>query len=255
MKSNIAVFILTFVLLLPANLFAAENISSGSVSDNQIISHDTYPTEAVSAESADSAPISIDHRAALPEMYKTALDTLKTTDTAKIAALEKNLNDLIALGKHTAAAAAIGTAVGAEQKSSASYLGTFCTSVLPMSGESFDARLNFLTGFVKGYGKGGIVIFTKDGLSKFRVYGKRRGAPYKSAQQESAADDKRSRIYSYGMEVYIPMHKGELMKIDLTASGTSEVKMWKLLNGSVNSKVWRAGKWEREVTVRGDKVF
>ena len=28
-----------------------------------------------------------------------------------------------------------------------------------------------------------------------------------------------------------------------------------LLQGGMNSKVWEAGIWEREVTVRGDKLF
>ena len=255
LKRSIAAFILTVILFIPANLFASEDIRTDSVSDNQTISQDTYKTEPVSAESADQAPVSPDYRSALPAMYKTALDTLKNTDAGKIATLEKNLHDLIASGKDSAAAAAAGAAVGAEQKASVQYLGTFCSSVLPSSGEDFDSRLKFLTGFVKGYGKGGLLVFKKEGLTKFRVYGKRRGTPYKSVQQESSAADKLERIYSYGMEVYVPMHKGELLKVDLIASGTSDVKMWKALSGGMNSKVWKSGKWEREVTVRGDKVF
>ena len=55
--------------------------------------------------------------------------------------------------------------------------------------------------------------------------------------------------------VFVPLENGEVLKVDLYGSGTAKVRMWKMLQGGMNSKVWEAGIWEREVTVRGDKLF
>lgn len=247
LRRNIYALIIFAVILLPSSLFAAEEVSLDAVSLSQEVR-----TENVSAE---PLVVSTDYYSQLPRIYQVTIDSLRYTDKAKQYDLEKTVGEYLNAGKISAANAALGAAVGAENKSSLSYLGQFCLSVLPLAGNEPEAQLKFISGFVGGYGKSGLLVMAKDGVSKFRVYGKRRGAPYKAVPVDNTPTDSSERIYSGGRMVFIPLEKGEILKVDIYGSGTAKVKMWKMLQGGMNSKVWEAGLWEREVTVRGDKLF
>ena len=250
MRSNICALIIFVTILFPSSLFAAEEVSLGTAPLSQEV-HEVR-TENVSAEPLVDSQ---DYYSQLPQIYQVTIASLRYTDKSKRYDLEKTIGEYLKAGKISAANATLGAAVGAENKSSLAYLGQFCVSVLPLAGSELEPQLKFISGFVSGYGKGGLLIMAKDGVSKFRVYGKRRGIPYTSVAADKTPTDSLARIYSGGRMVFVPLENGEVLKVDLYGSGTAKVRMWKMLQGGMNSKVWEAGIWEREVTVRGDKLF
>ena len=51
-----------------------------------------------------------------------------------------------------------------------------------------------------------------------------------------------------------PMSIEAVEILDIVGSDQGEAAVWKILPGGINRKAWAAGHWEREITIRGDRV-
>ena len=97
-------------------------------------------------------------------------------------------------------------------------------------------------------------MVSEEGIKKLRASGRRRGEFWKFVEDGKVPSEKLERIYKADDVVYIPFSYGEIFLLDLVGSEQGEAVVWKILPGGVNRKAWPAGPWEREITIRGDKV-
>ena len=189
----------------------------------------------------------------LPPVYKRSLKML-AQDGCKTDDLESSIIGLLSENRDSDAAKALGEAFGQIKKSSCRYVGYFCVEALHYLGRDLDSQARFLSFFLSGYGKCGVLMFTQEGIASFNASGRRRGAIWKLARGPGSSKEE-GRIFKGRYAIFIPFSAGEIFKVDLYGKPGGTVKVWKILPGGVNEKSWPGGQWEREITVRGDKLY
>ncbi len=190
--------------------------------------------------------------AELPAVYGVSLALISSPE--KRAAVQAESEQYFASGRRDKAASVIGRALGVENNFSLFYLGNFCLTALPAAGMS-EAQAEFLTGFMRGYSKTGVLMFTTAAVKAFSAYPMRRGAPWRAVPAGAASAAADERLYIGRGAVFVPFAYGSKFKLDITAKEGAAVKMWKILPDGVNVKSWPGGKWEKEITVRGDVKY
>ncbi|MCF0248490.1 MAG: hypothetical protein HUJ86_07775 [Synergistes sp.] len=203
----------------------------------------------VSVPAAAPAAVPAQSAASLPNIYETALSLVKSQEQRNAVREEAvgYFND----GRRDKAASVIGRALGAENNYSLNYLGKFCLNVLPSAGTA-EAQIEFLSGLMRGYSKCGVLVFTSDSLSRYTAFALSRGKPWGVVPANAASASADERLYVGKGLVFIPFTTGTKFRLDIVAKEGSGVTLWKILPEGVNTKSWPGGKWEREITVRGD---
>ena len=243
--SIVAIFLLSMIVVfqISSPLFA-EEVNLKLQEEAEVEMGLEYQTEVISVDQVEP----------LRRIYEITLNQLDQTKQDKISRIKELIQNHIVAGTEQQVPSLLGNELGTERNFKLSYLGHYCTEVLPNSGESIDLQLEFLKGFAYGYGKSGILVFSKEGIEKFYIYNKNRGSQFKIASADKAPN-KLDRIYVGKDYVFVPYKIGEILKVDLLGSKTGIVRMWKIMSGGINTKTWNSGKWEKEITVRGDKLF
>lgn len=262
MKAVILVGALLFVLAFefPTYAITDEEIS-GDVIDSVSLDLDVLEAESYISEDAMSQyeKSKVDPNTTslsrLPEVYKASISKLNQSEQDKIANIALLIEKFLEDGKEYDASRLIGSALGRERKNSLSYLGWYCTHVLQYLDVGLDETVKFLGGFVSGYGKTGVLILNDEGINTIKVFGRKRGTQWKIVPEGSVPTDKFERIYKGQAAMFIPFSVGEIFTIDVYGAANGTVKMWKIHPGGINVKSWQGGLWEREVTVRGDRVY
>lgn len=190
--------------------------------------------------------------AELPAVYGVSLALISSPE--RRAAVQAESEQYFASGRRDKAASVIGRALGAENDFSLFYLGNFCLTALPAAGVA-EAQAEYLAGFMRGYSKTGILMFTTEAVKTFSAYPMQRGAPWRAVPAGAAAAAADERLYIGRGAVFVPFAYGSKFKLDITAKEGEAVKMWKILPNGVNAKSWPGGKWEKEITVRGDVKY
>ena len=243
------------LMLAAAPVCAAESaVSQDAVNEAaaDISAHQESGVVSQEAKPAVPAHQVSEPEAALPEIYAESLRYVKN-DPAK---LKKELETLLSEGKEKEAARKLGSVFGREHNGEVSYLGFYSIKFLPLVDKSLDAQAKFMAQFLRGYGDAGVLLFSTGGLSGLNVYGKDGSGPWESASLEAAVSGRKTgRVFKKNGIVAIPFSSGEIFRLDLLGREGGETKMCKILPGGANVKSWAGGKWEREVTVRGDKLF
>ena len=191
----------------------------------------------------------------LPQIFEVSLNMIYPEGSSKIDQLRNSLKELLITGREKEAAIKIGGIMGSERKKSMAYLGYYCRKALPYIEGGLDERARFLSWFLNGYGKSGVVILSEQGIEKIRATGRKRGEFWRFVEDGKVPADKLDRIYGSLDAVYIPFAAGEVFILDIIGSDRGEAALWKVLPGGINKKTWGAGTWEREVTVRGDRLY
>ena len=263
MKRTIVYALAAALVLLAAGASFAETAVSASVAlstdavSADVVSAEAASTDAIStdAASADAVPVESADITALPRIYQTTIGKLNLGDSGKVDEITLKISNLLAEGKDKEAAVALGAAVSAGARNPKHQLGLFCASDLQEVGDSVDDQIKFMLGFIKGYRSSSVLVFTKEGAAKYKAYGNKRGAQWQKVTLNSVPNEKTDRIYESDKLVFIPFKSGDVFKIDLYGKAEGAARMWKIMPGGVNTKSWPGGVWEREVTVRGDKLF
>ena len=180
---------------------------------------------------------------------------LNSSDTKKKEELLASIKTLLIGEREKEAAVKLGEFFGRERKNSQEYLGLYCRNALPLLEGSLNDRALFLSWFLIGYGKNGVVMISQEGIEKISASGKRRGEFWKNVEEGKVPSNKLDRIYKTSDATYIPFSSGEIFILDIVGSNQGEASMWKILPGGINKKTWLSGEWEREITVRGDKLY
>lgn len=185
---------------------------------------------------------------AMPKIYEISLGLI--TDQNKRAETRARSEEFYAAGRRDKAASVIGRALGEEHEFSLYYLGSFCLNKLPAAGGT-DAQAEFLTGFMRGYSRCGVLMFTTDAVKSFSAYPPSRNPVWKSVPAGASGASADERIYKGSGVVFIPFPYGTKFMVDIVAKPGADVKMWKMLPGTVVVRNWQGGVWEKEVTVIG----
>ena len=229
---------------------AASPESAASPDAAHTVSTDQPQTSAYAASgdarSADAATV----RPPLPEMYSRAIELASDKE-----ALAARVSALFAEGRKRDAARMIGAELGRERSGSLAFLGSYCAAVLPKTG-TIDEQAEFLAQLLYGYGKAGVLLVTLDGISRARVYDRKTGEQWKKVPAGGVpTDEKTERVFGARGYIAVPFTVGEIFKVDLTGKDGGFTKVCKVMPGGVNAKGWQGGKWDRELTIRGDKLF
>ena len=242
-------FFFLFLLLLNGRipLYAAENqivlssdvlISSGS--------SDTAVTANVGEYNSETMVI--------PDIFEISINMIYPGEGDKKTELTASVKNFLSEGKEKDAARKLGEILGRERKKSKEYLGFYCRKALPSASGDMNKKAKFLSWFLSGYGKLGVLMVSTEGIESISASGRRRGEFWKVVDEGKVPSEKLERIYRSDDAIYIPFSSGEIFILDIIASGQGEVSLWKILPEGVNHKFWSAGLWEREITIRGDRV-
>lgn len=239
---------LTFFLSIQSDrLFAADN--ENVLSGNEALSLGKSGT----AASPDmEAKVGADFM--LPEIYEVSINLIYPGEGDKKDQLTSFIKNLLIDSREKDAAQKIGEILGRDRKNSKAYLGFYCRKALPSVMGDLNERIQFLRWFLTGYGRSGVVMVSGEGVKTLSASGRRRGEFWKFVQEGQVPSEKLERIYKADDVVYIPFSSGEIFILDIVGSGQGEAVVWKILPGGVNRKSWPAGPWEREITIRGDRV-
>ena len=239
--------ILFFLLIGSDRLLAAEN--ENAASGDAVPSFETSVT-AVSSDMEEETDMDF----MLPEIYEVSISLIYPGEGDKKDQLTASIKNLLIESREKDAAKKLGEIVGRERKNSKAYLGFYCRKALPSVAGDLNERAQFLSWFLSGYGKSGVVMVSREGIEKLSASGKRRGELWKFVEEVKVQSEKLERIYQADDAVYIPFSSGEIFILDIVGSDQGEAAVWKILPGGINRKAWAAGHWEREITIRGDRV-
>ena len=206
------------------------------------------------SDASDSEAGAVADNFSMPEVFEISLSMIYPDENAKRDQLRNLLRELLAAGREKEAAIKIGGIMGAERKKSMAYLGFYCRKALPHVDGGMDERARFLSWFLRGYGKSGVVILSEEGIEMIRATGRKRGEFWRFVEEGNVPSDKLDRIYGSSDAIYIPFADREIFILDIIGSDKGEAALWKVFPGGVNKKTWSSGTWEREVTVRGDRL-
>jgi len=239
--------ILFFLLIGSDRLLAAEN--ENAASGDAVPSFETSVT-AVSSDMEEETDADV----MLPEIYEVSISLIYPGEGDKKDQLTASIKNLLIQNGEKEAARTLGEILGLQRKNSKAYLGFYCRKALPTLSGDINDRAEFLRWFLTGYGKSGVVMVSEEGIKKLRASGRRRGEFWKFVEDGKVPSEKLERIYKADDVVYIPFSYGEIFLLDLVGSEQGEAVVWKILPAGVNRKAWPAGPWEREITIRGDRV-
>ncbi len=239
--------ILFFLLIGSDRLLAAED--ENAVSGDAVPSFQTSVT-AVSSDMEEETDMDF----MLPEIYEVSISLIYPGEGDKKDQLTASIKNLLVENGEKEAARTLGEMLGLQRKNSKAYLGFYCRKALPTLSGDLNDRAEFLRWFLTGYGKSGVVMVSEEGIKKLRASGRRRGEFWKFVEDGKVPSEKLERIYKADDVVYIPFSYGEIFLLDLVGSEQGEAVVWKILPAGVNRKAWPAGPWEREITIRGDRV-
>lgn len=189
-----------------------------------------------------------------PEIYEVSINLIYPGEGYLKNELMASIKKLLIESREKDAAKKLGEIIGRERKNSKAYLGFYCRKALPSVAGDLNERAQFLSWFLSGYGKSGVVMVSREGIEKLSASGKRRGELWKFVEEVKVQSEKLERIYQADDAVYIPFSSGEIFILDIVGSDQGEASVWKILPGGINRKAWAAGHWEREITIRGDRV-
>ena len=241
-----ALTILFFLLIGSDRLLAAENENAAS--------GDAAPSFQTSVTAVSSDMEEADADFVLPKIYEVSISLIYPGEGDKKDQLTASIKNLLIQNGEKEAARTLGEMLGLQRKNSKAYLGFYCRKALPSLSGDLNDRAEFLRWFLTGYGKSGVVMVSEEGIKKLSASGRRRGEFWKFVEDGKVPSEKLERIYKADDVVYIPFSYGEIFLLDLVGSEQGEAVVWKILPGGVNRKAWPAGPWEREITIRGDKV-
>ena len=249
-KAFLAYLALTLIFSLSVGsdrLFAADN--EDALSGDNAPSFETPMTAASSdmEEETDTAFI-------IPEIYKVSINLIYPVEGDKKNKLTATIEKLLIGNREKDAAQKLGETLGLQRENSKAYLGHYCIKVLSGVKGDLNERAQFLSWFLAGYGKSGVVMVSREGIEKLSASGKRRGELWKFVKDGKVPSNKLERIFQADDAVYIPFSSGEIFILDIVGSDRGEAAVWKILPGGINRKAWAAGPWEREITIRGDRV-
>lgn len=239
--------ILFFLLIGSDRLLAAEN--ENAASGDAVPSFETSVT-AVSSDMEKETDADV----MLPEIYEVSISLIYPGEGDKKDQLTASIKNLLIQNGEKEAARTLGEILGLQRKNSKAYLGFYCRKALPTLSGDLNDRAEFLRWFLTGYGKSGVVMVSEEGIKKLRASGRRRGEFWKFVEDGKVPSEKLERIYKADDVVYIPFSYGEIFLLDLVGSEQGEAVVWKILPAGVNRKAWPAGPWEREITIRGDRI-
>ena len=239
--------ILFFLLIGSDRLLAAEN--ENAASGDAVPSFETSVT-AVSSDMEEETDMDV----MLPQIYEVSISLIYPGEGDKKDQLTASIKNLLIQNGEKEAARTLGEILGLQRKNSKAYLGFYCRKALPTLSGDINDRAEFLRWFLTGYGKSGVVMVSEEGIKKLRASGRRRGEFWKFVEDGKVPSEKLERIYKADDVVYIPFSPGEIFLLDIVGSEQGEAVVWKILPGGVNRKAWPAGPWEREITIRGDRV-
>ena len=227
-------------------LLAAENENAAS--------GDAAPSFQTSVTAVSSDMEEADADFVLPKIYEVSISLIYPGEGDKKDQLTASIKNLLIQNGEKEAARTLGEMLGLQRKNSKAYLGFYCRKALPTLSGDLNDRAEFLRWFLTGYGKSGVVMVSEEGIKKLSASGRRRGEFWKFVEDGKVPSEKLERIYKADGVVYIPFSPGEIFLLDIVGSEQGEAVVWKILPGGVNRKAWPAGPWEREITIRGDKV-
>ena len=241
-----ALTILFFLLIGSDRLLAAENENAAS--------GDAAPSFQTSVTAVSSDMEEADADFVLPKIYEVSISLIYPGEGDKKDQLTASIKNLLIQNGEKEAARTLGEILGLQRKNSKAYLGFYCRKALPTLSGDINDRAEFLRWFLTGYGKSGVVMVSEEGIKKLRASGRRRGEFWKFVEDGKVPSEKLERIYKADDVVYIPFSPGEIFLLDIVGSEQGEAVVWKILPGGVNRKAWPAGPWEREITIRGDRI-
>ena len=241
-----ALTILFFLLIGSDRLLAAENENAAS--------GDAAPSFQTSVTAVSSDMEEADADFVLPKIYEVSISLIYPGEGDKKDQLTASIKNLLIQNGEKEAARTLGEMLGLQRKNSKAYLGFYCRKALPTLSGDLNDRAEFLRWFLTGYGKSGVVMVSEEGIKKLSASGRRRGEFWKFVEDGKVPSEKLERIYKADGVVYIPFSPGEIFLLDIVGSEQGEAVVWKILPGGVNRKAWPAGPWEREITIRGDRV-
>ena len=208
---------------------------------------DPAPAPAATEQPTAPAPQPLE-LSAMPKIYDVSLALI--ADENKRAETRARSEEFYASGRRDKAASVIGRALAEEHDFSLHYLGSFCLKTLPAAGGA-DAQAEFLTGLMRGYSKCGVLMFTTDAVKSFTAFPPARSPLWKTVPADASGAAADERIYKGSGVVFIPFSYGTKFIVDIMAQPGADVKMWKMLPGSVVVRNWQGGVWEKEITVIG----
>ena len=240
-----AALVFSLLLTLPAVPLYAEDAS-----------RDVAEMSQDSEIKSPDAPLSPDITVSLPKIFVLTIDHIFKDNYQRAEELKAASGKLIEEGQTERAIVQMGAAAGAAAGNTPSgWLGNYCRTVLQSAG-NLDSQVKFLGSFVKGYAKVAVTVISRGAVEKFTAYGSlRRGHPLRVVPEEKAPAGKLERLYISANAIFIPIAKTDILKIDLYGKEGGNAKIWKILPAGTNSKSWPGAKWEREVTVSGDRLY
>ena len=188
----------------------------------------------------------------LPDVYGAALGLIVDKGVREQTAAQSR--EFYDAGRKDKAASVIGSALGAANGYSLPFLGKFCLTTLQSAGGA-DDQSEFLTGFMRGYNKCGVLMFTTQAVKRYLAFPLSMGQPWGTAPAKAAQARPDERVYAGKWITYIPFKYGEKFKLDIVAQPGANVRLWKIMPDGANIKSWPGGDWEKEITVRGDVKF
>ncbi len=218
-----------------------------SFDNENVLSDDTVP-------SSDKEEVSSD-TFVMPQIYSVSINMINSSDDSKKEDLLASIKTLLIGGREKEAAGRLGEFLGLERSNSKEYLGFYCKSALSSVEGDLNDRAEFLSWFLVGYRKNGVVMVSQEGIEKINASGKKRGEFWRNVGEGKVPSHKLERVYTANDVTYIPFSSGEIFILDIVGSAQGEATVWKILPGGMNKKTWISGKWEREITVRGDKLY
>ncbi len=247
--------VLTYVAVSLLFLLSVGTEDLLAASNNDILSGDNAPSYETSLTAASSdMEEENDVIFMLPEIYEVSINLIYPGEGYPKNELTASIKKLLIESREKDAAKKLGEILGRERKNSKAYLGFYCRKALSSVAGDLDERAQFLSWFLAGYGKSGVVMVSREGIEKLSASGKRRGELWKFVEEGKVQSEKLERIYKADDAVYIPFSSGEIFILDIVGLDQGEASVWKILPGGINRKAWSAGSWEREVTIRGDRI-
>lgn len=253
-KKHVKTFFAYAALILFFSLYGGSGRLFAKDNEDVLSGDIVASSEASIADASSDMDEKNDAHITFPEIYEVSISLIYPGEGDKKDRLTASIKNLLIENREKDAARKLGEVLGLQRKNSKAYLGFYCRKVLPLLSGDLNERAEFLRWFLTGYGKSGVVMVSVEGVKKLSASGRRRGEFWKFVEDGKVPSEKLERIYKADDVVYIPFSSGEIFLVDIVGSDRGEAAVWKILPGGVNRKAWPAGPWEREITIRGDRV-
>jgi hypothetical protein len=219
---------------------------------------DEIDPEESESEPAQAEPLSEEaHERAEPELpapFKVSIEVLKSISESKAEEVRYAVLPMLQSGRRNGAAEVVGAAFSELKKGSYHFIGRLALK-LSAAGLSREEISGFMIGFVAGYKSGGILFISREGVESFDVYGLKRGEKWSPASKDGANSSDFDRVFELPCCWAVVFPTDEIFKVDLFGAEGGEAAMNKITPKGYNRKSWDGGAWEREITVRGDRIY